>query len=203
MFFDDTYAKCQAHLGAAGHNYFALLASQLSQRLVKSIRGGLKPGTEHTKILAKFVSVMFSRLQTITADGSGAENTDGAEYRAVRAAKVILDLKSPPSAVMEAKDVFDSKSPNHVDHWLVNAMILDRGKKVLDAAVANAKSREMQAGVLDIISEGIEKLEKADLLSEAVFEKGDDVARSLFTAEYGKMVGTIEKVLHEPGTLQY
>ena len=58
----------------------------------------------------------------------------------------------------------------------------------------------MQAGVLEIIAEGIEKLESTDLLSEDVFEKGD-VARSLFTAEYGKMVASVEKVLHEPGAL--
>ena len=200
MFFDDTYKKCQAHLGSAGHSYFALLASQLSQRLVKGIGGGAKPGAEHTKVLAKFVTVMFSRLQTITADGSGAENTDSADYRVVRAAKAILDLTSPPSSVMDAKDMFDAKTSPHADHWLVNAMILDRGRKVIDVAVANAKSREMQAGVLEIIAEGIEKLESADLLSEDVFEKGD-VARSLFTAEYGKMVASVEKVLHEPGAL--
>ena len=187
--FTDTYDKCKKHLGNAGHAYFGLLASQICQRLVKAVGGGAKPGPEHSK-------EMFSKLHTITPDGTGPENEETVEYKVVFAVKSILDIKSPPDAVLKAGELFDKTSELH-EHWLIKAMSLDRGRKLLEMALQNAKSRETQAGVLGLIADAAGNLEKAGLLDETALKKPD--AGVAFTAEYGGVVAAAEKVLHDPG----
>lgn len=165
---------------------------------MKNISGGNKPGPEHIKHLAGFVGEMFDNLHTISADASGNENSDGDECIAVSAVKTILDFKSPPNAVIEAQKVFTKESEQH-QHWLVQAMCLDRGRKVVEAAMANAKSREQQSGVLGLISDGIEKMDKADLMSEESVVKSGAKA---FTNEYGNELVKLAKVLQDPGNLE-
>lgn len=198
IFFEDTYAKCLTHLGDfKGHWHFALLASQMAQKLVKSVAGGIKPTMDHTKFLLGFVTEMFKKLQTITPDASGNESAETAEYTVVNATKIILDFKSPPASVLKAKEMFEKQTSEHFDHWLVQAMCLDRGRKIVESAVANAKSRELQSGVLESISQALKDLEGADLLNDDVFAK-DGVSKQ-FTDDYGKLVASAHKILQEPG----
>lgn len=196
VFFTDTYDKCKKHLGNAGHVYFGLLASQICQRLVKSVGGGAKPGPEHSKFLCGFVTEMFGKLHAITPDGSGAENEESVEYQVVFAVKSILDFKSPPDAVLKAGELFDKTSDLH-EHWLIKAMSLERGRKMQEMALQNAKSRETQAGVLGLIADAAGKVEKAGLLDETALKKPN--AEDAFTAVYGGVVAAAEKVLHDPG----
>ena len=191
-FFEDTYSKCRLHLDDDGHKFFVLLASQTVQKLVKAVGGGTKPGPDHTKHLLGFVNQMHERLETITPDGSGNEDAESQEYKVVEALRAVIDIKAPPGKVLEAKDMFE-KDSDLSEHWLVKAMSLDRGRKILEMAVANAKNREMQCEVLTSLSESLSKLEKAGLLSEEILQ--DDKAKTRFSAEYGKLVAEADKAL--------
>ena len=194
--FDDTYDKCKSHLGHGGHAFFGLLVSQIAQKLVKSIGGGNKPGAEHVKFLLGFVEEMFDKIQTVSTDGTGKEACDSDDVKVVSAVKKILDWKSPPDDVLSSHAMFDKSCPMH-EHWLIQALLLDRGRRVIDSAVANAKSREVQADVLSRMAKAIATLDKFGLLDDAAL-KGEN-AKASFTREYGQEVAKAEKVLHDPG----
>eukprot|EP00438_Fugacium_kawagutii_P001630 Skav211748 [mRNA] locus=scaffold1548:487216:491398:- [translate_table: standard] len=196
VFFDDTYTRCKSHLGNAGHAFFGLLASQLAQRLVTNIQGGNKPGPEHVKFLLGFVQHMYDKIECISPDGSGNEAADAPDTVVVSGVKTLLDWKSPPAAVLSAHGIFDKASP-FFSHWLIQALRLERGRKVIDAAVANAKSREVQAGVLGSIADASSTLDNFGLLNEEVFQK--EGVQASFTMEYAQEVDKAAKVLQDPG----
>ena len=172
-FFSSINQACLKHLGDEdGQCYFGLLASQLAQRMLK---GPVKTQTkEPAKDLPYFMKFL-QEMKKAMADDDNLFAADVDHSRVLQAVITIMDVASIPSSV-QASGEFLGKS----DHWLAQALKLDKGKKAVQLALENATNREQQNGILEKISKA-----QSDLEEQAVTEV-DQLTMTLDNT-YGKM----------------
>ena len=175
-FFGQTRELRSNHLGGnAGREFFALLASQLLQRMLKSGSSAkLVKDPKEMEFLCGFVKAMRALLQDCsTALGDDDSLTVSANVGH------ILDFTSTPQDVMSANNDLGKS-----EHWLAKAFCLDKGKKLMALAVENADKRSSQSNILESIKNQVASLEEqAYLNAEEYF-----MATYTMDAKYGSML---------------
>ena len=101
-------------------------------------------------------------------------------------ARSAVDFSSPPAKVNEAIQLLQTEG---VQHWAVSAFVLPQGKKVIEAATNNAKTKESLADVLDMLHVAEKKLSESSLcVAEAPFLES---LKGCFNAARGHMVSDV------------
>lgn len=175
-FFGQTRELCSNHLGGnAGREFFALLTSQLLQRMLKSGSSAkLVKDPKEMDFLCGFVKAMRALLQ----DCPTALGDDDSLLVSTNVGH-ILDFGSTPQDIMNANNDL-AKS----EHWLAKAFCLDKGKKLMALAVENADKRSSQSNILESIKNQVQSLEEqAYLNAEEYF-----MATYAMDAKYGSLL---------------
>ncbi|CAE7224018.1 unnamed protein product, partial [Symbiodinium sp. CCMP2456] len=179
-FFTETHELCVNHI--VDHAmFFQLLASQLLQRLLKAIPM-CKPITgETTSYIRAFVLVAINHSAKTQSTGWTAD--DHLDF--LKSIKDVADFSTPPTVVKNAIARLKMDDGGE-KHWAASSFQLPQGKKLFEAAIANATHKESQAGVLDVLHHAEEHLERSGLCT---FETPFMVTvKSWFNASHGDMI---------------
>ncbi|CAE7753076.1 unnamed protein product [Symbiodinium necroappetens] len=153
-FFTETYLLCEKHADAG---FFSLLASQLLQRMVKAIPCGKALTCDSIATVRAFLdelSAVDNISKTLTAD------VDLEQHRGlINDLRTVLDFSASPSSVEAAI----ARAKSHETHWATVAFALPQGKKVMDAAATNAKTKGAASGLLEKIETAENYLDKSGL----------------------------------------
>ncbi|CAJ1375147.1 unnamed protein product, partial [Effrenium voratum] len=141
-FFSATYQLTISSLTENAGPFFVLLASQLTQRLVKTINVTKLLTREVLKYLRAFMESMQAHADTIRATTQADED----DKLAIQSILVVLDLAAPPSRVLAACATLNVALSHH---WLVQAFSLEKGKRVMECARDNAQKRQDSDSLLE------------------------------------------------------
>ncbi|CAE7517741.1 unnamed protein product [Symbiodinium sp. CCMP2592] len=174
-FFVDTWTLCLQHLPSES-GFFNLVTSQLLQRLIKAISTAKGVTQESLAVVRSFVEAMAEQQnieKTLPRDMSLDDHS-----RMVNSVKIVLDFNSSPSTVQAA---IEEIKQNVEQHWAAGPFELGHGKKIIETALANSKTKESVAGVLDMIGEA------ATLVS----------LKAAFSQDHGAQVTAYLRKLHD------
>ena len=157
-----------------------LLASQLLQKLIKGVADKKNLITqENVKYVRGYINAMNSNKDTVALK----DDCDSEEYLAALVA--LLDWSSPPNQVLQLCDKFFSKSAK-LSHWMISPFKLEKGAKIVEAIIENAKQRHAQSGVLEEIRQLTKELTEKGLLdSETSIVEGN---QKKFCLDYGQFL---------------
>ena len=182
-FFTDTRDACLSCIhDDEGLAFFDLLASQVTQRLLKSAGGNggkdQKGGKLNTQYIKMFIDEMI-------AFGTRAGMEDGEQHMVAGSIKVLLEEGSVPEAIVEANQKVSTS-----DHWLAKAFALDNGKRMLKTATENANKRSTVNTILVSVAESFRAVTASN--EELVMGKKCDVQhgeKSLVIYKYANFGG--------------
>ncbi|CAE7781666.1 unnamed protein product [Symbiodinium sp. CCMP2592] len=190
-FFTETYDLCVKHVPEEYAELFQLLASQLLQRLLKAIPMNKPITAETTAYLKAFVLKALDHPEKTQSIHWTRE--DHVDF--LKSIRDVVDFSRSPTVVKNAiarlkADDGDNK------HWAASSFQLPQGKKLFEAAVANANHKESVSGVLDALSDAEERLYKSAICTiEAPFM---ETTKKWFDASHGQMVSdALLKVTHK------
>ena len=104
----------------------------------------------------------------------------------------ILDISASPKRIIAACHAFDKGSPL-VDHWLMKAFALEKGRKLIDSALDSANKPKDLCGVLEDVEEAQNAFQALDLLEvESSLVEGGE---SKFTEQYGKDIAKAHRLV--------
>ncbi|CAE7833830.1 unnamed protein product [Symbiodinium sp. CCMP2592] len=113
----------------------------------------------------------------------------------LKSIKDVVDFSTPPAVIKNAiarlkTDEGDEK------HWAASSFQLPHGKKLFEAATANAVHKESQAGVLDVLHQAEERMTTSAICTfEASFMM---TVRSWFDAGHGDMLSeTLQRLTNK------
>lgn len=130
MFFGETRDLCFSRFGKErGSQFFDLLVSQMTQRLLKAAADKQAKGKLNTQNLALFIDALV-------ASGERSKEESSERHAVAVSLQLILDQTSVPEKVLEANECIGQS-----DHWLAKAFALENGRKVLKQASEHADSR--------------------------------------------------------------
>ena len=180
-FFTETYDLCVKHVPGEYAELFQLLASQLLQRLLKAIPMNKPITCETTAYLKAFVMATVNYSEKTRARHWSPQ--DHLDF--LKSIRDVVDFSSSPTVVKNA--VARVKTDDGDDkHWAASAFLLPQGKKLFEAAVANATHKESVSGVLDALKDAEDHLHNSAICTmEAPFM---DTTKKWFTASHGQMV---------------
>lgn len=193
-FFTDTFQKCQVCLSSPhGTNYLTLLCSQIGQKLIKGVskfnQDGLSYLTGFIDELAKHARI----FDPVLSDGQQERNAF-----VISCVQTMLDFSAPPSKVVECCQIFASHKEQ--DHWLAKCFDLDKGKKIIEASLENARNRQASSNVLDSLLSATSKLEKHDLHDVDIASRGEYQGEK-FTVDFAKDIVSAFAALKDEGQL--
>lgn len=102
----------------------------------------------------------------------------------------LLDFTAPPSKVIECCEIFSVKALKadaKNQHWLVQIFDLDKGKKIIETALENARSRQASSDILDDLAAASAELEGYNLHDVLRASKGE-YDRKDFTVDFAKSI---------------
>ena len=187
-FFAEVWDMSHKH-APDGNAFFVLLASQLLQRLVKALQTN-KPFTADTLAYLKgFVDCMVQH-----ADKTVPEGMSLAEHQGILSSvRAVLDFASAPSTVLEAVTSLKDKA-----HFAAQALGLPQGKKVVEAAMANAEAKSTSCEAMkDVDAADIALTQSGLCVLQAAFSSG---LGHCFTAEHGVFVSKTLAAVDPKGT---
>ena len=190
VFFTETHNLCVKHV--ADHAvFFQILASQLLQRLLKAIPMGKPITGETTSYIKAFVLVAIEHSSKTQSIGWTAD--DHLDF--LKSIRDVTDFSTPPTVVNNAiaRLKADEGGDGGEKHWAASSFQLPQGKKLFEAAKANATHKESQAGVLDVLHHTEERLANSALCTfDAPFMT---TVREWFNESHGDLVSESLKSL--------
>ena len=171
---------CEDH--CSDSSFFSLLASQLCQRLVKALPAA-KFSADSLNHLKSFINSAIEHASKTLPNQW--ESDDHAQV--LGAVRDLLDFSAPPLTVIQAAGLLQHDEASQ--HWAVTAFALPQGKKLIESAVANAKSKESLADVLSTLHSAETQLTASGLCAiDAPFLAS---LKGCFDSEHGKLISKI------------
>ena len=164
-----------------------LLASQILQKLVKSMPN--KITSESLAYIRKYVETLGSCREKVI-DMESEEDKVAVDWLFS-----IVDWSMPPERVKTACDVTKDQQPTDKQHWIVSAFMLEKGKKIVEAARQNAVRREASSSIIEEITEKSGKIQNMGLLtSDSIHMKN----KFSFDRDYGDLVKQAHRTSTSP-----
>ena len=187
--FTDTFDLCINHVPEDPHIFFTLLASQLLQRLVKALPTSKAITPESASYLKGFVDMMVANHDRVRPVEEPALSH---HEEVMRAIKAVMDFSSSSAALTASVDLLKK-----AEHFAAQAFALLQGRKMLEAAEANSKSKEAVAGVLAVVEAAESELQESGLcLVDSCMVSS---LKDCFTAEHGQLVSGHIRNLKQKG----
>ena len=193
--FNELHTMCLTTCGDDAASFYPLLLSQLLQRLLKAVQIPTnKPlPSDSLTYVRQFVGAALVDAHVAKSLQPGWSAGD--HLKVLVATRDVLDCSASPTAIGCAVDMLISETAKH--HWAASAFSLSQGKKIMEAAAANAKAREALSGVLDVLHKSEERLRASGLCNlEAPFLAS---LSKCFNEEHGVMVSEVLVDLSQKG----
>ena len=188
-FFQNVWEMSNRH-ARDGKGFFVLLASQLLQRLLKALQTN-KPFTpESLAYVRGFVDALTQHPEkTLPADMELSEHQN-----ILSSVRAVLDFASAPSTVIAAAASLKDKA-----HFAAQALLLPQGKKLVEAAVANAEAKSASSEAMKDVDTADAALTQSGLcaLQAAMATAG---LGHCFNADHGEFVSKTLATLDSKGS---